>query len=164
MEVLRNGRFMFTIGADELSRGIRPSKRAARNEKYLVQSISAVGLDGVLQVIDDLEANRVDTTLDITDGFPYPQIFVFKEVILFCGEADIYEYVTGVLTHRLGPVTVGTLWSAIEYHNFIYMSNGVVAVIRDPNSGIFAVTALQPAAYAMCDFNGQVMLGGPEGV
>jgi len=159
MEVLRDGTFVYNLNSEELSRGLRPSKRSPRNNKFLVRCIGAVGIDKVLQVIDDLENDRIDTTV-ITDAFPYPQIFVLTNMIIVCGATDIYEYDLGVLTIKLAGVTTGQLWSVVDYFNFVYMSNGVVSVLRDPMSGVYALTSAQPVAGAMCDFNGQVVIGG----
>ena len=160
MEVLRDGTFNFTIGPGDLSRGLRPSKRSPRNAKFLVQSIGAVGLDNILQVIDDLESDRVDSVGTITDAFPYPQIFVFTNVIIVCSRQTIYEWDGTTLNAMLGPVTAGQLWSAVDFYDFIYMSNGVVSVLRDPQSKLYATTTNQPLANAICNFNGQVVIGG----
>jgi hypothetical protein len=160
MEVLRDGTFVFTIGSDELSKGLRPSKRLPRNNKFLVDCIGAVGLDGVIQVVDDLELSRIDTSTEITDTFPYPQVFVFTNVILVCDSQNIYEYLGGVLSLVIGPVTAGRLWSAIDFYSFVYLSNGEVSIIRDPNTGLYALDAVQPVGEAIGDFNGQVMVGG----
>jgi hypothetical protein len=159
MEVLRDGTFVYNLNSEELSRGLRPSKRSPRNNKFLVRCIGAVGIDKVLQVIDDLENDRIDTTI-ITDAFPYPQIFVLTNMIIVCGATDIYEYESGALVSKLAGVTTGQLWSVVDYFNFVYMSNGVVSVLRDPMSGVYALTSAQPVAGAMCDFNGQVVIGG----
>jgi len=160
MEVLRDGTFAFTIGPELLSKGLRSSKRSPRNTNFMVTCVGAVGLDKVLQVIDDLESFRIDTVATITDGFPYPQVFVFNKVIIVCGETDIYEYAGASLTHVLGPVAAGNLWSAVDFYDFIYMSNGAVSVLKDPNTGLYSTTSDQPIAEAICDFNGQVMVGG----
>lgn len=159
MEVLRDGSFVYNLKAEELARGLRSSKRNPRNAKFLVECVGAVGYDKVLQVIDDLQNNRIDTSV-IVDNFPYPQIFVFTEMIIVCGSVDIYEYSSGSLTKKLGPVTVGQLWSAVDYHRFVYMSNGVVTVLRDSETGIYALSSAQPVARAICDFNGQTVIGG----
>jgi len=162
MEVLRDGTFSFTIETTALARGLRPSKRTPRNAKFLVEALGAVGLDGVLQVIDDLEPDRVDTSIEITDAFPYPQIFVFNRVTIVCGETDIYEWDGVSLTLVIGPVTAGELWSAVEFFDFIYMTNGVVSILRDPFTGEYALTADQPVGTALANFNGQVFVGSPE--
>lgn len=161
MEVLRDGTFIFDIESEALSRGLRPSKRAPRDTKFLVKCIGAVGIDRVLQVIDDLENDRIDTSVEITDAFPYPQLFVFTNLVLICDQTNIYEYVGGALNLVLGPVAAGQLWTAVDFYGFIYMSNNSVAVLRDPNAGTFAITAEQPTASAMVNFNGQVMIGNP---
>ena len=161
MNILRDGTFSFTVGTEELSRGLRPSKRSPRNSKFLVESISAVGIDGVLQVIDDLNVNKIVTELSITDGFPYPQIFVFVEFVLICGETSIYEWDGAALTSVLGPVAAGDLWSMVDFQPFIYASNRTVAAFRDADSGLWSVTTNYPIAGAICDFNGQVLVGSP---
>lgn len=161
MEVLRDGTFSETVGSKELARGLRPSKRTPRNRDYLVECAGAVGVDNVLQVIDDLENNRIDTSV-ITDSFPYPQIFIFSRLVIVCGETDIYEWDSGVLTHMLGPVSAGNMWSAVDFFEFIYISNNVVSALRDPTAKDWALTSDQPVANAICNFNGQVFIGGVQ--
>jgi hypothetical protein len=161
METLRDGNFMLTIDTESLAKGLRPSMRSARNKEYLVECIGAVGLDKVLQVLEDLENDRIDTSI-IGATFPYPQIFVCTNMILVCGEADVYELVGGTLELKIGPVPIGTLWSVIDIGEFIYMSNGKVAILRSPISGIFASTTDQPIATAICNFNGQILIGSPD--
>lgn len=158
MEVLRDGTFIFNIGSEELSKGLRPSKRNPRNVKFLVECVGAVGIDKVLQVIDDLQNDRIDTTI-IADTFPFPQVFVLTEMIIVCGKTTIYELVSGSLTSKL-TVTTGQLWSVVDYHRFVYMSNGVVAVVRDSETGAYSLSPTLPVARAICDFNGQVVIGG----
>jgi hypothetical protein len=159
MEVLRDGTFVYNLNAEELSRGLRSSKRSPRNTKFLVECVGAVGMDKVLQVIDDLETDRIDTTV-IADAFPYPQIFVLTNMIIVCSATEIYEYESGALVSKLAALATGQLWSLVDYFNFVYMSNGVVSVLRDPMSGVYALTAVQPIAGAICDFNGQIVIGG----
>lgn len=159
METLRNGEFMFTIDAESLAKGLRPSAKVARNKEYLVECVGAVGLDNVLQVLEDLETNRIDTSV-IVDGFPYPQIFVFTNMILVCGETNVYELVSGALELKI-VAPAGTLWTAADFKESIYMSNGKVAIIRDPLSGNFVASPTLPIATAICDFNNQVFTGAP---
>ena len=151
---------MFTkkINTKNLSRGIRPSKRMPRDSGYLVECAGAVGRDGVLQIMDEL--TRLATTA-ISDGFPYPQIFVLNKLIIVCGETKIYEWEDSALVLRL-TVTAGTTWRVLDGHHFIYMSNGKVAVTRDPDTKTFAVDTTVPVASAICNFNGQVVIGSPD--
>src|SRR3972149_8709232 len=120
------GEFTVTVTAEQLSRGLRPSKRVPRNSRYLVECQSAIGRDGVLQSIDEL--TRIATTV-ITDAFPYPQIFVFTNLIIICSQTKIYELVGGSLVLKL-TVTPGSTWSAVDFFYYVYMSNGKVAVKR----------------------------------
>lgn len=158
MEVLRDGTFVFDLKSEELSHGLRPSKRSPRNAKFLVECVGAVGMDKVLQVIEDLEVDRIDTTI-ITDAFPYPQIFVLTNMIIVCSATKVYELVAGSLVLKI-TVAAGTLWSVVDFYEYVYMSNGVASVIRDPTSEIYSLTTTLPLAEAICDFNGQVVIGG----
>ena len=42
------------------------------------------------------------------------------------------------------------------------MSNGKVAVIRDAGSYVYATSTIQPTATAICNYNGQVIIGAPD--
>ena len=158
MDISRYGKFSFVIKAEELSRGLRPSKRVPRNSGYLTTCNGAVGKDGVLQTLEEL--SPVNTS-GVTFTFPYPQMFVFTNIIILCSDTAIYEIVNGSLVLKL-TVTSGSTWSAVDFYDFIYMSNGVVAVIRDPVTMTFSVTTDLPDAEAICNFNGQVLIGSPR--
>ena len=161
MKVTSTGRFSVDLSGEALSRGIRPSKRVPRNSGYLTESAGAVGLDGVLQTLEDLNEERF-AIAPITDTFPYPQVFVFTNLTIVCDERNIYELVAGALVHELGPVTAGGLWSATDLYDFIYMSNGMVVVVRSAESKTFSLSTDYPIASAICNYNGQVMVGGPD--
>lgn len=51
-----------TLGSDILKKGLRPTKRNPRNSGYLIESKGAVGLDGVLQAIDELASTLTSAT------------------------------------------------------------------------------------------------------
>lgn len=151
--------FTFSITADQLSRGLRPSKRLPRDSKYLIESKGALGRDGVLAAIDNL--TRLDTSI-INELFPYPQIFVFTNFILVCGETKIYEYFDGVLSLVFTASTKGSTWTAVDFYNYLYMSNGKVVVIKNPETGEYSETSLLPTAVSILNFNGQVIVGSPD--
>lgn len=151
--------FTVTITGDNLARGLRPSKRVHRNTQYLQECEGAVGRDGTLQSLDQL--TRVATSA-ITDGFPYPQIFAFTNLIIVCSQTKIYEWVEDALVLKL-TVTGGSPWSAVDFFDYVYMSNNKVAVVRDYNSKTFALTTDLPVATTICNFNGQVLIGVAEG-
>jgi len=154
------GEFSITITAEQLARGLRPSKRVPRNSRYLVTCVGALGRDGTLQVIDEL--TRIATT-GITDVFPYPQIFVFTNLIIVCSQTKIYEWVSGAPVLKL-TVAAGSTWSAVDFFDYVYLSNGKVAVIRDSISKAYSITTTLPTAASICNFNGQVLVGAPDTV
>lgn len=149
---------LLNIGPAELSRGLRPSKRMPRNSKFLVECQGGVGRDGVLQAIDEL--TRIATTA-ITDGFPYPQIFVFTNIIIVCGQTKIYEWVSSALVEKL-TVTAGSTWCALDFYDYVYLSNGNVAVVRNSMDKTYSETTDLPTAMAAVNYNGQVILGAPD--
>ncbi len=158
MPTLNDGKFSFEIPTVELSRGLRSTSRNPRNSKFLTVCNGAVGLDNVLQVLEDLEEVRITSA---SGTIPYPQLFVFKKLIVVCSPTTIYEVVAGALVSKL-TVTAAILWSAAEFDDFIYMSNGRTAVKRSPESGIWSATEDYPAASAICNYNGQVVIGSPN--
>lgn len=160
MSILRNGTFELGINFQELAKGLRPSKRAPRDAKYLVQSNGAVAYDAVLQAIEELELDRIDTST-LAESFPYPQIFVFTNVIIVCTETKIYEYASGVFTLKL-TVSAGTEWTFVDFYDFIYGSNGKVAVRRRAGDKVWEETSSYPIATTICNYNGQVLVGAPD--
>ena len=152
----RDNSFALTITSKQLSRGLRPSKRVPRNSGFLIQCDGAVGKDAVLVALDQL--TRIATDV-ITDGFPYPQIFVFTNMVIICGKTKIYEWIEDVLVEKL-TVSAGSEWSAVDFHHYVYMSNGKVAVIRDAMDKTYKVVTDLPIAQAICNFNGQIVAGG----
>ena len=150
--------FSFTIESKHLSRGLRPSKRMPRNSRFLVECKGAVGRDGTLQSLDEI--TRLATTA-ITDAFPYPQIFVFTNVIIICSSTKIYEWISDALVEKL-EVAAGSTWCALDFVEYIYLSNGTVAVERDALDKTYSETTDLPTAMAAVNFNGQVILGSPD--
>lgn len=155
---VNTGEFTYTIGSDKLSVGLRKVKGNQKNNGYLVSCIGAVGKDSILQAVE--EFNKIDTNI-IMDVFPYPQIFVFINIIIVCGRSTIYEYVDGVLYEQL-TVTPGYLWSAVDFYDYVYMTNGVCSVVRNSANKEFELTTDLPFGTSVCNFNGQIILGAPN--
>jgi len=149
--------FSILISSEQLSRGLRPSSTVPRNSRYLITCTGAVGRDGVLQAIDELDRINTDA---ITDPFPFPQLFVFPNLIIVCGKTQIFELVGASLTLKL-LVAAGSTWTAEAFGEFVYLSNGTVAVTRDPDSHIYSLSTTLPTASSICNFMGQVMVGAP---
>jgi hypothetical protein len=157
--VVKGGKFTFTFSAKELSRGLRPTKEIARNMEFLQECKGAVGFQGALSVLDSM--SRIDTSV-ITDSFPFPQIFVFSYITIVCGLKKIYEWDGSNLSLKYTATTPGSTWSAVDFFDYLYLSNGKEAVIRSASSKVYALSTTQPKAMAMCNYNGQVMIGAPD--
>lgn len=159
MDVDRYGNFSLTIESQQLSKGLRPSKRTPRNSGYLITSEGAVGKDNVLQALDS--ATRMATNT-ITDGFPFPQLFVFTNMIIVCGLTKIYEWVSGSLVLKYAAAAAGGTWTAVDYYDYIYLSNGKIAVVRDAGSKVYSPSTTQPHSTTACNYNGQMLIGAPD--
>ncbi len=161
ISVAQGGKFTFTIKAKELSQGLRATKQNPRDNDSLITCIGAVGNNGVLQVTDELV--RMATT-EITDGFPFPQIFVFTNTIIVCGLLSIYEWMGSALHFEMSiPQSLaGGPWTAVDFYDYIYMSNGDAAVIKNAESNVYELSTTLPHATSICNFNGQVIIGAPN--
>jgi hypothetical protein len=102
-------------------------------------------------------------TTAITDAFPYPQIFVLTNLIIVCSQTKIYEWVAGALVLKL-TVAAGSTWTAVDFFDYVYMSNGKVAVVRDSISKVYSTVTTLPTASSICNFQGQVLVGAPDAV
>ena len=160
MFALKSGQFVHEILENELSKGLRPTSNSPRNTGFLSDATGAFGREGVLRAIEDISGDRIDTSV-ITDGFPYPQLFTFPNFIIVCGQTAIYEWSGLALTSKISGLSAGNIWSAEAFSDFIYLSNGKVAVYRDPNTGDYSTTTDYPTCEAICNFNGQVIVGSP---
>ena len=49
----------------------------------------------------------------------------------------------------------------MDFYDYIYLSNGKVAVVRNANNFNYTKSTILPVASAMCNFNGQVIVGAP---
>lgn len=155
MEILRNGKFTINLRAKDLAKGLRPYEDIPKNEHYMTDLSGLVAQDGMLKSLDTM--TRIDTSV-ITDSFPYPQLFVLANRILVCGETKIYEY-NGSLTLKITASSSGDIWKAVDFFDYIYLTNGSVVIIRDSKDGTWAESTDYPVASAVCNFNGQVLLG-----
>jgi len=154
MKIINNGKFAYRIPQQQLVSGIANTKSQGRNIPGLSSVKGMIGQDGRLTSFDDL------TQLDVSslgESFPFPQLFCFSMLTLVCGQTKIYEYSGGFnLKITTSP---GYVWSAVDFGNYIMMTNGVVTVVRDAITDQFAESTL-PVARSVCDYNGQVFAGG----
>jgi len=158
MEVLRNGKFSLPILSTSLSKGLRKSQENVRNQHGLIECFGAVGREGVLKILEELS---IFETHEITDGFPYPQIFISPNIVIVCGADQIWEKSGYGLESKISGLSIGSTWSAVIYHDYAYLSNGRVSVERNPETKNYTLSEL-PTAMAICNFNGQVVIGAPN--
>lgn len=142
--------------SEQLQRGLRPMAEVPRNSNFLIQCDGAIGYHGSLQGIQAVTALA---TAAITDGFPYPQLFICANVIVICGRTKIYEWVNSALVEKI-TVTAGNPWTLVDFYDQLYLSNGVVAVERRAGDKVYAVRADLPIAEALCNYGGQVIAAG----
>lgn len=159
MEVLRNGKFSITLQSKDLARGLRRSSSNPRDRHGMTSLSGMVAKDGVLQALDEL--SRIDTDV-ITDGFPYPQLFVLSNYILICSATKIYDYSSGSLVLKYTAGAVGSTWKCIDFIEYLILTNDSVVVVREAHTGNFVETSTIPDASAICNYNGQIFVGGPE--
>jgi len=163
MPILQNGQFTFTIESNELARGLRPTKRAPRNSKYLIECEGAVGLDGILSVLPQLEGSRIVDALLAGVTFPYPQVFVFIKVIIVATRSVIYEWDGTNLNLGIDVTgSEGLPWAAVDFFDYIYMSNTHVAVRRKYSDQLWELAPDLPTTSAICNYNSQVLIGSPD--
>jgi len=160
MKILPNGYFSMEYDTEALSHGARPSRRLPRNNSFLSECKGAVGNEGTLKTLDALTISTMFNVAGVTlADFPFPQLFLLERHIIVCNRASIMENVKGTLTTMISGLTGGGKWNVASSHDFIYASNGTVAVIRDPNTHVWALSSTAPKAMAIGNFNGQVIVG-----
>ena len=142
--------------SEQLQRGLRPLAELPRNSNFLVQCDGAIGYHDSLQGITAITAMA---TSAITDGFPYPQLFLLSNLILVCGKTKLYEWVNSALVEKI-TVSAGNPWSVVEFYDQLLLTNGVVTVERRPGDKVYAVRADLPVGEALFNFGGQIIVGG----
>ena len=158
MRFAADGSFKLPISTKALALGIDSRKTVPKNGLVMEQLSGMIGDDGLLQSLPELV--RI-TAAGLSESFPFPQLFVLTKRILICGESDIYEWDGSTLSHQL-TVTAGNLWSVVDYYDYIYMSNGEVAVVRDSVTDVYRVESGLPSFLDICNYNGQVMVVAPS--
>jgi len=155
LEVFQNGKFSLTLFNDSLSKGLREKASNVRNSDGMEKS-TMMGKDEVLQSLDTLTRTATDV-LEVS--FPYPQIYILSDFIILLSATKIYEWDGSSWTLKL-TTTTGNLWQVVDFIKYLYLSNDTVAVVRDSLTQAYTVTTSLPSVNAMCNYNGQVIIGG----
>lgn len=158
MEILRNGKFSEVLDFHNLKKGLQKNENQPRNALDGLSDLnSMIGKDNAFVTLSSL--SRIDTDV-ITDSFPYPQFFNLTNYMLICGETKIYEYDGTTLTLKITASKAANVWKVTDFIEFLYMSNGAVAIKKDAQTLAYSETTVYPIVNAMCNFNGQVLVGG----
>lgn len=143
--------------------GLRKHAENPRNSSGLIQC------DGIIPEYESLTSLETPTrlTMDaVSATFPYPQVFVLKQVVLVCISTAIYTYsVSGdTLTLAIDSLTPGVTWSCADFGNFIILVNGKEVVTRDGADLTWSkANSLNiPTCTSIVNVNGQAILCGPD--
>lgn len=159
MKILPSGHFSYSIDGPTLAKGLRANKANGRNANTLIQSTGAIGKDGVLQTLPTIILSTLlDDPLVGSNFFPFPQVFTLDKHLLVCTSTKVLELNYNALVLK-ATVAAGGLWEVASAEDFIYLSNGVVNLVRDPNTGTYASTLTAPVCGTICNFNGQIICG-----
>lgn len=158
MKVLANGYFSDEWEAPLLAAGLRQSSRLPRNAKTLSRCDGCVGVDELLSTSPSIAVSTQHASaLVIKSDFPFPQIFTLEKYVVVCNRTTVLELVEASLVLK-ATVTGGELWSIASSHDFLYLSNGVVSLVRNPLNGEYESTTA-PVCSAILNFNGQIVCG-----
>lgn len=135
--------------------GLIPSDKYRRNDVGLVEAYNC-------RIVKE----GVDSYTAITNPFtglpactwPYPQIFNTVDGIYIATETAIYKanssYYCSVVCSN---IPAGNLWSMADFMVYQVWTNGVATVIRDTETGIFAVHSMTHPIETVCNYNGQLI-------
>ena len=158
MKVLNNGYFSDSWNGEVLAKGLRSTANTLRRVKTLSRCDGLVGQDGLLTTLPTVTLTTLySSSLVIKNDFPFPQIFTLEKFIIVCNRASILELTETGLVSKTTTVG-GELWSLASSHDFIYLSNGVVSLVRNPQNGEYEITNA-PICSAILNFNGQIICG-----
>lgn len=161
MKILPNGFFSFNYNAEQLSKGLRPFAEMPRNNKFLTRCDGAVGRNGVLKTLTSLSLHTatVEHADIVWDDFPFPQLFVLEKLILLCNRQSILEYDGAAFVEKVSGITSGSKWNVASAWDFVYLSNGKVAIVRNPTNRAYGYSSNAPVNTAALNFNGQIIVG-----
>jgi hypothetical protein len=142
---------------EPFNKGLSPNNNK-RNNPFLVESKGAFPYEDTLQAIEQL--TQIDTS-NLTCSFPYPQLIITSNVILVCTATEIYELSSNSLVLKIGDLTAGLTWSVVDSKEYLYLTNGYVAVERDPFTKEYAISDDVPVGSALCNYNGQIIVAYP---
>lgn len=139
--------------------GLSP-KATKRNDQWLLDSSGLFFMDGMVQGIPSVDLAAFGIS---GQAFPFPQMFVFPMVTIYCTATSVYELNGAEIEHGI-EVDEGSTWSGIAFEQFVYLTNLRTVVVRNAESRKYEERSDLPAGQCLCNFNGQVIVGAPDSV
>lgn len=163
MKVLPNGHFAVNLDSETLLKGLRTHSNQPRNKPGLETLKGVMGKDGTLQRIFASDFTRITGANIDTGNHPFPQIYRLNKHFIICNVASIVEYDGNTWNTKISGLTPSAYpWYVASSYDWIYLTNGTVAVIRNPETNTYALSTSAPVGLGVCNFNGQIIVGDQE--
>ena len=145
----------FTIDKS-FAMGLIPDEKIKRNAPGLIEAYNC-----------KITKNGIDSYTLITNPFtgleacvwPYPQIFNTIDGIYLATSTTIYKANSSYVCTPLCTAPAGNLWEMADFIVYQVWTNGVVVVVRDAETGVFAVYPIDHTIETLCNYNGQLICG-----
>jgi hypothetical protein len=116
--------------------------------------------DGVLQSLPVLH-----NTFGLPEQcqFPFPQVFVLRQIVLVFTQTRIYELRSFGTEQVFQDAPAGSTWTVADFGDYILCCNGRILVYRDPVTGMFTeyIDCEIPPGTCIMNLNGQLIVGSP---
>ena len=100
-------------------------------------------------------------------AFPFPQMFLLRELRLMATETAIYECDSAWSpTIKLSGLIAGGIWQVADFGEYLLMCNGAQVVSRNGATGVWSSDATStsiPDMATVCNFRGQIVGGNISG-
>lgn len=111
--------------------GLRTTPQNMRNQQALVSCSGAFPHQGAFGTLTGTPSTISLTGIDPPPLWPWPQLFVLKQVTIILTETQLYEVIAGVNVLKLTGLTAGLRWTIADFHRFIIGTNGKQLIYRD---------------------------------
>lgn len=152
----------FVVELSEIVKGLRQKERSPNNIPTLTEISGIYPREGLLASLP--EPVQIALTDLPEQTFPFPQLFKLTNLTLVCGENSIWEFneTNNSFAEVLANIPGNHTWSVIDFVEWIYLTNGKVAVVRNAGSKQYEVVTELPFGSCLCNYNGQILIGAPN--
>lgn len=135
--------------------GLIPDEKIKRNAPGLIEAynckVNKHGVDFYSPILNPFVGLPTVT-------WPYPQIFNAVDGIYIATQTAIYKAnAYYVCSPVITGIPAGNLWNLADFMVFQIWTNGVVMVVRDGETGQFAIYPLEHTVETLCNYNGQLI-------